>query len=182
MNHLFKTVIDFNSLINLGLTPNEYIYLYLKYHKLTQIDLEWNYECDYESLEERGWINILPDGMALRPRAINLFEESNIDIKFYEFWGTYPLKVPNDNGGYRPLRAKEITASQAVKIKKIYTSLIKKEPGLHDKVISGLKSYIKTYRNKMAFLVNIEKFLDEKMWELYEEDVNSSEDKFSINV
>lgn len=182
MTHLFKTIIDFNNLIKIRLTPNEYVYLYLKYHNLTQTWLDAGFDVDRESLDERGWVNALDDGIILRPKAIELFEELDVDVKFYEFFGTYPLKVPNDSGGYRPLRAKDITAGQAVKLKKLYTAVIKKEPGLHDKIMSGLFAYLKTYRNKMAYVVNSDKFVEDRMWELYEEDMTSSEDKFTVNV
>lgn len=190
MTHLFKVIIDFAKLNALDLNPNEYVYLYCRYHKLDKtiddIGLTEHISVfpDFiEALEVKGYIDELGDGsVILRHKAIDLFEETQVDIKFYEFFGTYPLKVPNDSGGYRPLRPKEITAKQSVELKKLYVNIIKKEPGLHSKIMTGLNNYLKTYKHKLTYLVSIDKFVKEHMWELYEENTSSVENNFSIDV
>ena len=105
MKHLLKVQLDFNNLIKQGLDPNEYVYLYISYHQLHKAAHDLELVVSIELLEEKGWIECVYDeetgelvDTILRPKAIGLFEESDLDTKFYEFYSTYPIKVPNDAG------------------------------------------------------------------------------------
>jgi hypothetical protein len=190
MKHLLKITLDFSFLISNGLSPDEYIYLYIQYHKLYRVGAELPHEVNLESLEERGWVEIIYDEEGtlvesiLRHKAISLFEENNVDSKFFEFFSTYPLKVPNENGiGYRPLRAREVTSKQAIELKKVYTHLIKNKVGLHDEIMRGLKAYMEAHKQKLPFMHGIEKFLSEHIWEMYtDSDLQTTENKFSVDV
>lgn len=177
MQHLFKTTIDFNFLIKHNLIPNEYIYLYLKHHKLNKTisDLkvlpvsQYNLDCFYEKLEEKGYIDWIEDEPTLRPKAIALFEESDCDIKWLELFSSYPIKIPDGHGSYRILRTKDHESKVALELKRMYVHLIKNKVGLHDKIMKGLKSYLDSNKHKMMYLVSLDKFIKDNMWEMYED-------------
>ena len=48
--------------------------------------------------------------------------------------------------------------------------------------MKGLLNYLKSNKHKMTYLVSIEKFLDEHMWELYCDMDDVEIDKFSIDA
>jgi hypothetical protein len=166
--------INLEEILGLKINPTQYLLLYLKYHNssildhtlVTALNINKN---DLIKLEGLGLIKITNSSLldfVLREPAKNLFTESPDHKLFYEFWGTYPMKVPNGAGGYRILRAKDPNAQSAEKIKEKYLRIIKKQ-GKHKQIMEGLDGYLKENRSKLQYLQGVEVFLNQATWEKY---------------
>lgn len=166
--------LDIDEIFKLKLTPSEYLLLYVKYHNESLLDLNFISHLGIRidnivKLEDKGYIKVTGfdlTSFVLREPAKNLFNQNVDDTKFYEFYGTYPMKVPNGAGGFRVLRSKDPNAQSAEKIKSKYLRLIKKS-GVHKQIMEGLDGYLKEYRPKMQYLQGIEVFLNQATWEKY---------------
>lgn len=166
--------INLKEIFELKINPTQYLLLYLKHHNDSILDLNLVTalgitKSDLVKLETLGFIKITNSSLldfVLRESAKLLFRESPEDKQFYEFWATYPMKVPNGANGYRILRAKDPNSQSAEKAKAKYLRLIKR-PGKHKQIMEGLDGYLKEYRSKMQYLQGVEVFLNQATWEKY---------------
>lgn len=166
--------INLKEIFDLKLNPTQYLLLYLKYHNNSILDLNLVTALninknDLIKLENLGFIKVTSPSLldfVLREPANILFKETPEDKQFYEFWATYPMKVPNGASGYRILRARDPNSQSAEKAKAKYLRLIKK-PGTHKKIMEGLDGYLKEYRSKMQYLQGVDVFLNQATWEKY---------------
>jgi hypothetical protein len=193
-----KITIDTKELIKNELTLDEYFILYSLYKKeyfelfavfngeestVLLSDLVKGLELKGFVKDTKGIVSVVGDLtlIYLKIKALDLFEEdlSNPDKLFLEFWNMYPLKVPDGKGSYRILRSKDSETKQALELKRKYMQLIK-VAGTHTKIIKGLTGYLSNMRNKMQFVVGIEVFTNQNLWEKYlDEEIvdNISEEK-----
>ena len=166
--------INLKEIFDLKLNPTQYLLLHLKYHQssildqnlITALNINKN---DLIKLESLGFIKVTSPSLldfVLRDPANSLFKETPDHKLFYEFWGTYPMKVSNGAGGYRILRAKDPNSQSAEKVKEKYLRIIKR-PGKHKQIMEGLNGYITEYRTKMQYLQGVEVFLNQATWEKY---------------
>lgn len=170
-----KLLIDTDVLSKEGLEPQTYVWLYMQF--IGEVENSWvfapitNYELSF--LEEQHFIKILatPNGsnpkVALRDRSYSLFEVKEVEAKFDVFWGNFPLKVPDGNGGYRPLRTKDTGTKDYEEAKRKYIQLIRFTPGLHEKILKGLENQLIIQRNKLQFMNHIIAWINQKVWERF---------------
>ncbi|MEE8564912.1 MAG: hypothetical protein V3V33_16570 [Candidatus Lokiarchaeia archaeon] len=106
-----KIELDIEELKKLGLSPNNYIFLFIINKKGMKEAFEMCGD-DLSNLEEKGYIKIIPDKIILRNKALELFNttEDN-DFKVIKL-GSRKVKVTNDIielvGEYRSLFPKNI--------------------------------------------------------------------------
>jgi len=180
-----KITIEINNLIKNDITLDEYFVLYCLYKKDYNLIFSI-YNCEestnllndlIKGLELKGFLKNVKGIISqigdltlvyLKVKGLDLFEEDldNPDKLFLEFWNLYPLKVPDGRGSSRILRSKDSETKQANELKKKYFALIK-QSGTHTKIIKGLNGYLSNMRNKMQFVVGIEVFINQELWEKY---------------
>ncbi len=191
-----KITIDIKELIKNELTLDEYFILYSLYKK-NYFELFNVFNCEESTIlisdlikglelkgfikDTKGIVSVVGDLtlIYLKLKALDLFEEdlSNPDRLFETFWNMYPLKVPDGRGSYRILRSKDSDTKQALELKKKYIQLIK-VAGTHTKIIKGLTGYLSNMRNKMQFIVGIEVFINQNLWEKYlDEEIVENNDR-----
>ena len=106
-----KIELDIEELKKLGLSPNNYIFLFI-YNKKGMKEAFEMCGDDLSNLEEKGYIKIIPDRIILRNKALELFNtvEDN-DFKIIKL-GSRKVKVTNNVielvGEYRSLFPKNI--------------------------------------------------------------------------
>lgn len=158
-----KITVDLDKLNKLELTPNQWCLLECLF---LNIDTPLITDSELEHAESEGYIKIMPDNLVLRDKGRQLFEAKPSDSLFFEFFSKYPVKVIDGRGGYRILRTKDPDAKSVLELKKKYLTLIK-QPGLHEKIIKGLDNYLLNMKTKMQFIVGIEVFINQFLWEKY---------------
>tara|TARA_R110000868_G_scaffold14414_2_gene67023 strand:- start:32025 stop:32585 length:561 start_codon:yes stop_codon:yes gene_type:complete len=170
-----KLLIDTDVLTKDKLEVQQYVWLYMQF--IGDIDNSWIiaplFKDDLNYLEKEHFIKILatPNGanpkVALRDRTYSLFEVDQIEAKFNTFWSHFPMKVPDGNGGYRPLRTKEIGTKDYEEARKKYTSLIRFTPGLHEKILKGLDNQLISQKHKLQYMNHIIAWLNQRIWERF---------------
>lgn len=182
---LGEIIINLDTLISKDLSANEYLFLWYLYQGNIQnayIISKLKKE-EVLLLEELGFIAVLEahrthnyqgkdlvldePNVVLNQAGIALFEESDLDIKFEEFWNTFPDKIPDGQGGTRVLHAKGTDTHDAEVCKKKYLKIIKDKPGLHNRIIKAIKANLYLERHKIQYLNNPETYINNKRWERY---------------
>lgn len=182
--------INLNTIVKEGITPSEYSFLYLLYNNniqnaytISELTKEQVY-----NLEERGFVKCIkpiriqtyydtdivmdePEAV-LDTRGLSLFEVDNSESKFTEFWNMFPQKVPDGQGGFRVLRTIKLDTHDAQVCKKKYLKLIKGNTDLHEKILKGLKNQLYIERHRIQFINNPETWLNQKIYEKYQDDIN----------
>lgn len=161
-----ELIVNIKDLYSLGITPDMYMYLYLKFHDLEDSFLYRSKEEMLDILQDKLLIKITDNGVILRQQALDLFKVEAKDKQFLEFWNTYPMKVPDGSGGYRILRSKSIETTLGKTVYKKYMKVIS-SPGEHNRVIKGLNIQLQVQRAKLQFLQNIETYINQRTWEKY---------------
>lgn len=146
-------------LAKLKMSPNQYCFLFCVFHDLESTFIQSN-ELGY--LEMEGYVKI-GERVELREKANQLFQADTSEAQFLEFWTNYPINVPNGSGGKRVLRSKDHESKEATECKKKYLALIKK-PGEHEKILKGLRNYIK---NQHPYIAAVPAFLNQRIYEKY---------------
>lgn len=170
--------IDINLLKDIDF--NEYAYLYYAYYG---IPCPIKLNIDYSILDDKGYVHVIPDmeGVSytvnLRAKATNLFDVKDVDSKFLEFWGTYPVKA-----GTRILKAVDSDTKEGKDIKKKYLTLIKK-PGMHEKIMLGLTNELASRKKdgSLVFMQLISTWINAQTWEKYQITETTS-DTYTIDV
>lgn len=157
--------IDVEKLLEWGLSLDEYVYLNNMYLEEKDPNL---YKIlsyvDEENLQNKGYIKITKDGIVLRTKGIELFENSNLFIKFVN---TFPIKAPS--GRYlSPLGNKK--GVLMTRLKKKWDTHFKNKPHLEEKAIQVLEAELAWRRrnNKLEFINNIEAWLTQANYEKFE--------------
>lgn len=176
-----KIEIDITLLNILGISAEEYIFLYSLYYKK---DLDYNYPLNIVSnLETLGYIKQLEGSeIALRQETLDLFEgREDKESLFNEFFLSFPLKVPIENGGTRPLRPKSLDAVSVKEIKAKYLRVIGNNTKLHSHILLVLEAEINMRKksNSLAYMAGIVPYINQRQWEKFEylldEDVKTNE-------
>lgn len=157
--------INTDKLGKLGLSPNDYVYLYCICNKLPVV-------CLFDSssnLERLGFVKITgEEGIMPRERAYELFEIKDEVKSWIEFFMEFPMKVQS-SGGTRPLRPSTLEAKANDATKKKYLSIIKGKPDLHNTIVKILKAEIDMRRrtNSLQFMNAIDAWINQRKWEYY---------------
>lgn len=164
-----KIEIDTELLDKVLLTPSTFVYLYLVAHKIphtpssiiSPIELNW--------LEKTDWIKISPESIELREKSYRLFEVSDKDRAWIEFFMEFPMKVNGSGGATRPLRPTTLEAKANEPTKKKYLAVIKNNPDLHSTILQTLKAEVDMRRrtHTLTFMNAIDTWLNQRMWEKY---------------
>jgi hypothetical protein len=93
------------------------------------------------------------------------------DSLFWEFFSTYPIKVPGRNGGSRILRSVGLDAKETLKMKKKYESIVKDNVVLHKHILKCLDAelFVRRKDNSLQFMKGIEPYLNQQAWTRYED-------------
>lgn len=173
-------------LLDHGMSPNSYTYLFYIYHN--QIHNAYVVSSlqrkEVDDLVYDGYIVITKEyrevpyedrklqlnepEVRLTEKGLALFEESDLDKKFDEFWELFPSSVPDGAGGVRILRAKTKESFEYKEVKRKYLGLIKKT-GVHEKIIQGLKAQLHLNKHKMQFFQAINPWLNSRTYEKYQD-------------
>ena len=168
--------ININILESNKLDFNMYCFLYLLYkneenraHNICKFNLfPLKYMEDLGLLKIKDY-NIEYYNTELTPKGKSLFEtDPNSDkAKFNEFWEAFPREVPDGKGGKRILRSVGYTTQDYLDSKEKYIRIIKDKPGLHQKILLGLKNHLITDKNRLTYFNGILVYINQKIWEKY---------------
>lgn len=177
--------IDIEHVIGVNLSPDEYTYLLLNHQGkwLEYVKRGLRLSVNKENLESAGYLKILEDGVAVRQKFIDLVE-TDFDRQFCELLSTYPLKVGTP-GKYRVLHAANPDAKANSKLKAKYRSILKKDPGLHTKIIKLLNVQLKHQRGNLQYLNSLDVWVNQSMWEKWEgmnEDLIDNDDTRNTRI
>lgn len=170
--------IDLNRLVRSKLDANQYIILYLIYHK--------NFKLAKELFGAEKALNIrnslINTKYILDKSNTQLFTQTTIStanvskllgirsdkINFLEFYSSYPIRVQN-----RILRASNIDTVQGNKHEKKYLLKIKTYAD-HKAAVKAIKAFVEKQRvaGQLEFLPNIETVLNNALWETWSEFVS----------
>lgn len=164
-------------LLKSQLTANQYIMLHLlfegKRNTLEQFMLMNDLQSEAEDLHKRGFIlnwsdDVIIDNLILsRDRCKELFDYQ--DSFFWELFSTYPIKVPNGDGGTRALRPTSLDAKQTKTLKKKYEKKVKKKDK-HEHIMRCLNAemWMRRKSNTLAYMQKLETYLNQESWYNYE--------------
>tara|TARA_R110002020_G_scaffold446119_1_gene658297 strand:- start:168 stop:581 length:414 start_codon:yes stop_codon:yes gene_type:complete len=104
----------------------------------------------------------------------------NFDQMFSELLITYPMKVRTARG-IRVLHAKDPSAKANEKSKKKYYKIVDGKPYLHKHIVSCLERQLQIDDNNLAYLQNLETWINNHTWEKYEnldeDDTNKTQNR-----
>ncbi len=169
-----KVVIDLEFLMEHGLTPTSYTWLYLMYHNDDRALVEFKLgKLLSENLIKRAFIT---ETFALTSKATDLFEDNSFERKFLELWELFPREVPDGKGGSRILRASSSEGKQAEVCREKYSRILHNKPDLHKHIIKCLKLQLEKEAQRIQFMNGIEVWLNQHIWEKYEDlEVNNTD-------
>ena len=173
-----KIEIDFELLRSTQLSADEYLYLYIVYRKGFNYLAQLNLKPDLEKLEKKNYIKLgqTPENHIIRHEFIDLFS-SNFDSMFAELISTYPMKVFTASRGVRILHAKDPDAKANEKNKRRYKRIVDNKPYKHKHIMSCLRTQLKVEHESLAYLQNLETWINNHTWEKYENlDENDTKD------
>ena len=165
--------IDLELLKTTNLSPDEFIGLYLTLRKGYSYLDELNLNIDWIALEEKGYITIEPLGTHTIEAKFKELFSNNFDALFEELISTYPHKV-DTKGGVRILHAVDPKSKSNVKAKLKYRKIVGNNLHVHTKIISLLKVQLKIEEDNLAYLQNLETWLNNHTWEKYENITNNN--------
>lgn len=171
-----SVTMDFSCLTTNNLTADLYLILHWKYNSnyelpkpIREHSIENMDALDY--LQEREFIKITGEEgeFELRQKGISLFETKTPVKKWLEFLGTFPIKVPSQNGGSRPLKVASPDSKANDKPKAKYLALIKNKPQMHEHIMSVLKAEMKMRKDSsnLQYMNALEAWLNQANYDKY---------------
>lgn len=155
--------ISFDRLLALGLTLSEYGYLQILYSGEDNPD---HYkvldQVDEFTLQSRNFIKITGSEIVLRAKALELFEDKNLFLKFLN---TFPIKTPS--GRYlSPLRHSGMIVEN---VKKKWETLFGKKPHLQEEALAVLEAELNWRKRtgQMEYMHNIATWLHQADYEKF---------------
>ena len=170
--------LDLNMLKEVGMSPDDFTYLYLVYRKGQSYLPQLNLKPNLDKLQEQGYVKLGDtfEDHVVRHKFLDLFQ-SDFGRMFNELTLTYPLKV-NAANGVRILHAKDPNAKSNQKAKIRYKRIVDGKPHVHRKIIACLNTQLKLECNNLAYLQNLETWINNHTWEKYENlDENDTRDQ-----
>ena len=161
--------IDLKLLENIGLSADEFSVLYIIYRKGYGYLETVKFNIDWKKLEEKGYIKIGENILehSIQQKFIDLFS-NNFDSMFAELIETYPMKV-RTTSGFRVLHATDPKAKSNLKAKNKYRKIVGNKAHIHQKIINLLNKQLLIERNNLAYLQNLETWINNHTWEKYED-------------
>ena len=164
-----KVDIDFEVLIETGMSADDFLYLYLLYKKEYQYIPNLNLKPNLDRLQQDGYIKLGEtfDQHAIRQEFIDLFS-SDFDQMFAELVGVYPMKVNSPDRGIRILHAKDPDSKSNEKAKKRYEKIVGKKIYKHRHIINCLHNQLIVERNSLSYFQTLATWINNHTWEKYE--------------
>jgi len=158
--------IDLELIKEIGLTPNQYIYLHCKHkkHEYTVNNIQ------VPILINSKWLN--EDG-TIGPQWLDLFASDFSDL-FIELLNVYPAIVESPGRGKRVLHAKDPDAYTNMKSKNRYRKITGEKVTVHKEIIRLLKVQLQAEVDSIGYMQNLETWLNNHTWEKYV-DINLEE-------
>jgi hypothetical protein len=169
--------LDLNMLQEVGMSPDDFVYLYLIHRDGSSYIPQLNLKPNLDSLQENGYVKLAdtPENHVVRHKFLDLFL-ADFDKMFNELALTYPMKVNSDKG-VRILHAKDPNAKSNLKAKRSYKRIVDGKPHIHRKIMTCLDKQLKIERNNLGYLQNLETWINNHTWEKYENlDANDTRD------
>ena len=160
--------LDLNMLREVGMSPDDFTYLYLVYKKGNKYVPQLKLKPDLDKLQENGYVKLgdTPENHVVRHKFLDLFL-ADFDKMFNELTLTYPMKVNSDKG-VRILHAKDPNSKANQKAKLRYKRIVDGKPHVHRKIIACLNTQLKIERSNLGYLQNLETWINNHTWEKYE--------------
>lgn len=166
--------IDTERLANLGVSPDEYVYLTML--SRNEIDSSFKLNVDLELLQTNGWVKLGEgDEVTLRDK----FDSSTIS-DFDQMWhgllSRFPLKVINQ-GTVRMLRAKDPDSKANSKSKAKYKKIVGTDKEKHNRIIQCLNRELDLRRkgNGLGYMQMLETWINNHSWEKYTDTNDTTE-------
>ncbi len=159
--------IDLELLKTTDLTPNEFIGLYLVFRKGYTYLEELNLNIDWKKLEEKGYVEIENLGTQSITEKFKSLFSNNFDLMFSELISIYPSKVSTSTG-VRILHAVDPNVKSNLKAKNRYKRIVGNKLHVHNRIIKLLKVQLKIQQDNLAYLQNLETWINNHTWEKYE--------------
>jgi hypothetical protein len=180
--------IETETLIKKSLTLNQYAILYLLYTKnyntLSNLIKDGKgYEKDVQNLINRRYLlsDLRYDDISKtffdKKKTKEIFSVD--DSLFWEFFSTYPIKVPGRNGGTRKLRSTGIDALETKNLKKKYESIVKDRNSVHKHIMRCLEAelLIRKKENTLQYMQGMSVYLNQNSWTRYEDVVEQMDQR-----
>ena len=157
--------ISTESLTNLCITADEYLYLYLLHHKAYDILATLSLNIDTETLQTKGYLKL---GQETSAHIIREPFYSHLESPFSQMWSEllahFPLKV-----GSRVLRAKDANAKANEKARTRYEKYLGGNAGKHKEVIKALLTELDMRRrdDSLKFMQQLTTWVNNHTWEKY---------------
>jgi hypothetical protein len=154
-----KIEIDLELLKEIGLTPNEYIYLHCKHKEHTYVVNN----IQVPLLIIRQWLD--EDG-SIGPKWLDLFASDFNDL-FIELLSVYPAIVDSPDRGKRILHAKDPDAYTNMKAKNRYRKITGEKVVKHREIMRLLHIQLETDKESLCYMQKLETWLNNYTWEQY---------------
>tara|TARA_Y100001973_G_C5113370_1_gene288841 strand:- start:302 stop:838 length:537 start_codon:yes stop_codon:yes gene_type:complete len=157
----------------------------LQEYALSLDDYTWLYLTFKQEIELRDMLSLAPNKHELTIKGFLLTDDiitqkfpsfflTDFDAMFEELCDIYPYKVRTSNRGIRVLRAKDPKAKSNKKARKKYFAVTKGRASRHNYIIECLKEQLKILGDNIAYMQNLETWLNNYTWEKYE-NINKDE-------
>jgi len=168
---------DINTLLTLGIAPEDYHIALLIYEGKTGALKRYHYitpqtvEAALFRLTEKSLITFkgsLADNLAPNEERLRKFLFPIRHNAFFELFHLYP-RVVNAKGKERILRVLGVETAGAQRLKAKYERIIKNDKRKHLIVMKCLEAEIweRKRANNLGFMVELERYIDEQLWEKY---------------
>lgn len=164
-----KVELDFGLLTSIGMSPDDYVYLYLIHKKGLNYIPQLNLKPNLDALQEQGYVKLgdTPVEHKVRQKFLDLFL-SNFEQMFAELTMTYPMKVTTDKRDVRILHAKDPLAKSNLKARQKYRKIVDGKLYKHKHIIASLNKQLRMERDRLGYLQNLETWINNHTWEKYE--------------
>mgnify|MGYP003624607971 CR=1 FL=1 len=162
-----KIEINLSLLQDIGLSPDDYTYLYIIYRKAFSYKMPLRVS---PRLETDGWIVYKNDisEHVIQQQFRDLFV-SNFDSMFAQLCNAYPFKVESPTRGVRVLHAKDPKSASNKKARNKYKKIVSNKPHLHKYIMKCLQLQLEHEKENLGYLQNFETWINNHTWEKYED-------------
>lgn len=149
----------------LGISADDYLYLYLLQHKAYDVLNSLHLNVDVESLQTNGYLKM---GQSVEDHVVREKFSSPLSTPFLQMWSEllshFPLRVES-----RVLRANDPMAKANEKARLRYEKYINGNIGKHKEVIKALKTEIDLRRStdQLKYMQQLVTWVNNHTWEKY---------------
>jgi hypothetical protein len=172
-----KVEIDTEILKILGITADDFVYLYLLHANAYDILSELNLKPNEEDLQSVGLIKLgeKTEDHTVRQMFLDMFQ-SSFDSMWSELLSHFPIKVYGRDG-QRILRARDAHAKANDKSKRKYRSIVGSNKLLHESIVKLLEVELKLRKenNTLGYMRMLQTWINGYTWQQYEDITNDPE-------